>query len=372
MRSPTSKRETSRRDDRVACQKPPAARRPRFKNLGYPLVLLVFLISPTMAQHDDPEKTAVDLLTPAAGDAIERGLEYLASSQHDDGSFGSGSFRGNVAVCGLAGLALMSNGSTPDRGPYGQQVGDVVEYLLANTSQSGFIASPRSASHGPMYGHGFATLLLAQAYGMSTDQAELREKLSKAVELIVGCQNDDGGWRYQPQRAEADLSVTICQVMALRAAKNSGLNVPGETIDRCIDYVKRSQNADGGFMYMPGGGDSAFARSAAGVVALYSAGVYQGPEISKGIDYLLQFKPQEGVIRRGETYYFYGHYYAVQAMWQHGGDPWDQWYPAVREELVARQRDDGSWTSPISLDYATAMSCIILQIPNNCLPIFQR
>ena len=91
--------------------------------------------------------------------------------------------------------------------------------------------------------------------------------------------------------------------MALRAARNAGLFVPNETINRSIDYVKRSQNADGGFMYMmTPGGESDFPRSAAAVVALYSAGIYKGPEIAKGLDYLKQFMPAEGVTRR-ESYY---------------------------------------------------------------------
>ena len=82
------------------------------------------------------------------------------------------------------------------------------------------------------------------------------------MKIIVNSQNKDGGWRYQPVRADADISVTVCEIMALRAARNAGLFVPNETIDRSIDYVKRSQNADGGFMYMIQGGESAFPRSA--------------------------------------------------------------------------------------------------------------
>ncbi len=340
------------------------------RRLVVSVLMLVFFSAACPAQDADPELSAAKLITPAADRAIEQGLEYLAARQHEDGSFGAGSYRGNVAVCALAGLAFMSGGSTPDRGPYGEQVSRCVDYLLANTQGSGFISHPPSSSHGPMYGHGFATLFLAECYGMSR-RPELREKLTKAVKLIVETQNEDGGWRYQPQRLDADISVTICEVMALRAARNAGLHVPRETIDRCIDYVKRSQNPDGGFMYQVHGGESAFARSAAGVVALYSAGVYEGPEIEKGIAYLLKFLPSDGVVRR-ETYYFYGHYYAVQAMWQAGGEAWSLWYPAIRDELLARQQHDGSWRSPISNDYATAMACITLQVPNNYLPIFQR
>jgi hypothetical protein len=221
-----------------------------------------------------------------------------------------------------------------------------------------------------MYGHGFATLFLAETYGMSM-RSDIRNKLSKAVQLIVDTQNSEGGWRYQPIGRDADISVTICQVMALRAARNAGLYVPHTTIERCIEYVKRSQNADGGFMYMIQGGQSAFPRSAAGIVALYSAGVYEGPEIDRGINYLLESIPRGGIFNR-ESHYFYGHYYAVQAMWHAGGDKWRRWYPAIRDELIARQREDGSWMDSICQEYGTAMACIILQMPNNYLPIFQR
>ncbi len=327
------------------------------------------------AEDDDPEKTAAQMITPQTEKAIERGLAWLAKRQHADGSFGSGAYRGNAAVTALCGLALMAGGSTPDRGPYGAEVSRSADYLLANTQQSGFITTTRSASHGPMYGHGFAALFVAECYGESK-RPELREKLISAVKLIVNTQNKDGGWRYRPQRADADISVTICQVMALRAARNAGLFVPNETISRCIDYVKKSQNEDGGFSYMIHQNESAFPRSAAGVVALYSAGVYEGPEITKGIRYLNQFLPEKGVVRR-ETYYYYGQYYAVQAMWQAGGKDWMKWYPAIRDELIEwpgehRQQNDGHWTSAYGPEYGTAMALIVLQMPENCLPIFQR
>ncbi len=268
---------------------------------------------------------------------------------------------------------MMSGGSTPGQGPYGGRVNRCVGYLLANTQPSGFISGP-DASHGPMYGHGFATMFLAECCGMSP-RPELREKLAKAVQIIINSQNKEGGWRYQPIRADADISVTACEVMALRATRNAGLFVPNDTIDRAIDYIKRSQNADGGFTYMlQGARDSAFPRSAAAVAAMYSAGIYKGPEIEKGLDYLVKSIPAEGVTRH-ETYYYYGQYYAAQAMWQEGGQRWARWYPAVRDDLIGRQRDDGSWISPNGSegnDCATAMALIALQIPNNYLPIFQR
>jgi hypothetical protein len=322
------------------------------------------------AQLDDTEKTAAELITPAAEHAIARGLAYLAQRQHDEGSFGSGGMKRNSAVSSLCGLSLMSGGSTPGRGAYGEHVQRCVDFILEHAQESGFITVEGSTSQGPMYGHGFATLFLAEAYGMALRE-DIRAKLAKAVELIVQTQNKEGGWRYQPRRHEADLSVTVCQLMALRAARNAGLFVPHETIDRSIEYVIRSQNADGGFMYMVQGGASAFPRSAAGVVALYSAGIYEGPEIDQGLKYLIRFLPGQDSFPT-DRYFFYGHYYAVQAMWHGGGQPWNVWYPAIRDELVERQQADGSWQDAVCDEYGTAMACIILQMPNNYLPIFQR
>jgi len=258
----------------------------------------------------------------------------------------------------------------PGRGRFGETVTNAVGFILENAKESGFVYNSESDSHGPMYGHGFATLLLAEVYGMTPDST-VRDALSKAVRLIVETQNEEGGWRYKPQRDEADLSVTICQVMALRAARNAGIVVPGETIDRCIDYVKRSQNPDGGFMYMVEGGPSAFPRSAAGVVALYSAGVYEGEEIDKGLSYLMKHIPGKHSFRR-EMHFYYGHYYAVQAMWHAGGERWKKWYPAIRDALLSKQLSGGRWMDNISPEYGTAMSLLILQMPNNYLPIFQR
>lgn len=228
-----------------------------------------------------------------------------------------------------------------------------------------------------MYGHGFATMFLAECYGMS-GRPQLRGKLGKAVQLICDCQNEEGGWRYRPQREDsADISVTVCQVTALRAARNAGIYVPPEKIGRAVDYIKKCQNSDGGFKYnLAPTGESAFPRSAAAVVGLYSAGVKEideGPEVRRGLNYVMQYLPQPGVPRR-ENYYFYGHYYAVLAMWQAGGDSWSRWYPAIRDELLQRQKQaSGLWADPsVSDDFATAMACLILQVPNNYLPIFQR
>jgi hypothetical protein len=211
------------------------------------------------------------------------------------------------------------------------------------------------------------------------------QTLRRAVKLILDSQgkNPEGAWRYTPTSRDADLSVTICQIMALRAARNAGVAVPENKVTRCVDYVKRCQDRRSGwFRYMQqgggGGGQQAFARTAAGVAALFSAGVYKGPEVDAGLRFLLDNKPTLGffgrpdIMARPDMHYYYGHYYAVQAMWIKGGTYWSEWYPYIRDELLNNQRQDGSWQDQICTHYATAMACIILQVPNNYLPIMQK
>jgi prenyltransferase beta subunit len=330
-------------------------------------------LAPAPPCEDRPDSPAA-LFTDESRDVADKGLAWLASRQQKDGSFGSGGHTGNIAVTSLAGIALLTAGHMPGQGPYGEVLDKAIEYVLANTNTSGFIESRQSTTHGPMYSHGFGCLFLAEAYGM-TERPEIREKLKKAVLLIITSQNREGGWRYQPGSTDADLSVTVTQIMALRAARNAGIHVPKEVVDKCTAYVKRSQNADGGFMYMAHGGSSAPPRSAAGVVALQSAGIYEGKEIEKGLEYLLQnYLPlPSGRSTRRQSHYFYGHYYAVQAMWQAGGDYWDKWYPAIRDELLKTQSPQGYWEdSSVCAEYGTAMAVIVLQTPNTHLPIFQR
>ncbi len=315
-------------------------------------------------------------VTPRTRRSIDDGLAYLASRQRPDGSFGSGSiFERNVAVTSLAGMAFLSGGHAPDRGKYGRNVTRAVDFVLSRCQPNGFITDEQAEYHGPMYGHGFATLFLAEVYGM-TRRKDVRTKLKAAVDLIVNTQNDEGGWRYDPVPKEADVSVTACQMMALRAARNCGLHVPKETVTRCVDYVKDCQHEDGGFKYRRTRGESLFPRSAAATVALYNSGLDEenSPELRRAVKYLYRYKPSDAVLRY-ETHYYYGHYYAAQAMWQTGetGPYWPQWYPAVRDQLVGRQLPSGAWSAQrVCPEYGTAMSLLVLQMPNNYLPIFQK
>jgi hypothetical protein len=347
-----------------------------------------FAFSRRSLADDPPVRSSgnTDYITAETQAAIDRGLSYLSRAQGEDGAYYD-SNGPNVAITGLAGLALMAGGHQPGRGQYGANVSRAMDYVLsrANGPTPGYLTASHGVSnHSGMYQHGFGSLFLSEVYGMVPDrerQKRLRDGLEKAIALIVRAQNKEGGWRYQPRPSEADVSVTVAQLMALRAARNAGVFVPKSTVDASVKYIKDCQLEDGGFCYIRGNrvAGSLFPRSAAAIVGLYSAGIYDGREIDRGLKYLMRFIPSSaraGGFRdpRTEMHYFYAHYYAALAMWTAGGNYWAEWFPAIRDDLLARSRvGAGGWHDfAYGSTYATAMACIILQLPNNYLPILQK
>ncbi len=341
----------------------------------------------TLLGHaQDPAASNDDLVTSDAQAAIDRGLAFLHRAQSNDGSFGDASGP-NAAITGLSALALMSGGHHPGRGEYGRTVSRSMDYLVnrcLSNSPVGYLNSGDGGfGHGGgMYQHGFAALFLSEVYGTLPDASRLkrlREAFEKSIRLIIDSQNKLGGWRYDPRPHEADVSVTVAQLMALRAARNAGIFVPKSTVDAAVNYIKACQLADGGFCYIRGQEQlgSAFARSAAAIVGLFSAGIYEGEVIQKGLKYLLRFIPNNRGNRDffTERYYFYAHYYAALAMWTAGADYWNEWFPAIRDDLLNRFRigNRSNWHDQShGPAYGTAMACIILQLPNNYLPILQK
>lgn len=321
-------------------------------------------------------------ISPEVQAAIDKGLQYLALTQQEDGAWGGETWPKHAGVSGFCLMALLSSGSVPGEGPYGAEAQKAVDFLVDQIKPSGFIAT-KWTSYGPMYGHAVATLALSEAYGMSPRE-DMRPKLRQAVNVIIKSQHPDGGWRYLPvPTGDSDISVTVCQVVALRSARNAGFTVPKATIDRAVEYVGRCARPDGSFSYQAGGGQPSFPCTAAGLTTLYGAGVYEDQRLELGLAHLFRVAPDVDSRTRwgGDAHYFYGHYYAIQAMYQAGGKHWEAWYPKIAKALVERQDRDGGWdegayvhqrSGNVGRPYATAMALTILQAPKRHLPIFQR
>lgn len=302
-------------------------------------------------------------------DSLQAGLESLASTQNPDGSW-PGSYGRTTGIVASCTLAFLATGNPPGRGKCGSNCARSVGYLLKHAKPNGLIYTA-GMSGGPMYHHGLATLALAEVWG-ETHNRRVRDCLRRAIDLIVRTQNSAGGWRYEPRPRDADISVTVMQLMALRAARDAGISVPKDIIDGGIEYVKSCWNAsDGGFAYTPRGG-SGFARTGAGVTSLQVCGDYKSAEVKRGVDYILQHT--EG--KKIDQWYYYGVYYASQGVYQWGGEAWDKWNAFITQDLLSKQtrpgnRDAGSWRGSYH-PYDSAMALLVLSIPYHYLPIYQR
>ena len=311
------------------------------------------------------------LYNSVARKSVQSGLKYLSLAQEENGTFGDSAYQDSTAIISLAGLSWLASGSVPGRGPFGSVLRRCVDYVVAQSDSSGLIASEAEQNKRPMYGHGFATLFLSQVYGMTRNPL-VRTVLEMAVGLTLATQNSDGGWRYQPEKSDADISVTVCQAVALRGAVKSGFRVPPDTVMQCKSYLSKCQNPDGGFMYTHQGGESAFPRTGAALVGLFNCGIYEGDLVERGLAFLDENWPEESDYS-SSPHYFYGIYYASHAYWQAGGERWSRWYKSIRDLLTDRQESDGNWRDEhVCNEYSTAMACLSLQMPNNHLPILRR
>jgi hypothetical protein len=316
------------------------------------------------------EKVTVDEPT----ERIIRGaLRYLASKQNGNGSWSaSDGDRQEAAMTGYVLITFLSCGQLPDEGEFGRNVTNGMNFLLASVRDDGTF--PRVGHY--MYGHGVASIALAELYGQTKDP-RIRPKLEAVIKLIVSCQNKEGGWRYNPRPLDADISVTVLQVVALRAAKNSGIDVPQATIDRAVQYVLSCRHkGTGGFTYQARGGDPGFARTAAALYSLQVCGQYDHESIKPASDYLFS--------RRNDRQWFtYGNFYAAPAQYMIGGETWERWYDYMRKTLTADgayrsngdliywepKWDGGRGVGPV---YCTAVYAMVLAMPYHYLPLYQR
>jgi hypothetical protein len=305
---------------------------------------------------------------------IRGALRYLAAKQAPNGSWNAGGGEYPVAMTGYALMTFLAAGSTPNEGEYGKVVNRGMNYLLDRVGADGFITTGQGGS--PMYGHGIATIALGELYGMSREP-RLKPKLEKAIRLIENCQNDEGGWRYQPRKADADLSVTVLQVVALRTAKNSGIDVAQSTIDNAVKYVKSCHDKQsGGFTYQPRNRQPGFARTAAGIYCLQVCGLYDDPMVAQGSKFI--HESMDGGPGNVGEWFTYGQFYAAPAEYMIGGDSWKSWYQKVSHLLLEKVHQEGEFCSWEPIDhkigpvYATAVYTMILAMPYHYVPLYQR
>lgn len=338
---------------------------------------------------------------------VDRATAYLIEHQAPAGFFdrefraGSGSEakrpKEAAALAALATIGLISVGHLPgDPTPEGEAVMRALDFVLreAAGSKEGYFGD---ADGSRMYGHGIITLLFAELLGMGVSEEQdevLRERCQAGVDLILRAQQATnkkpahyGGWRYAPNATDSDISVSVWQVMALRAAKNAGLDVPKGAIDDAVAYIKRSSDAKpesvdqaepeepvaaAGFSYQVDKKSAKMSTTAAGLLSLQVCGEYDAAEVAAAAEYLLQNPPAIG-----DAWLFYGLYYYAQGMYQRGGKYEATARRRTEELLLPIQAFDGSWWAPKNESkqgpiYSTALALLSLSVRYHLLPIYQR
>lgn len=310
--------------------------------------------------------------------AVERGLQWLVKNQNKDGSQKSSY---PCAASGLAGLAWLASGSTFHEGRYCRNIQTTLDYVLRCASKNGFISEGGGFGPSGMYGHGYSTQFLAQIHGMIHDEslaARVKDVLTKAVRNIEGSQNKFGGWNSSPNAELTDDgsgAIAVMQITALRTSESAGIQVRAQAIEKAKKYLLAMTNDQGWYAY----NWHARGNSSGGSVGLTGAGMYMigclgqqnDPKYAKGIKNVMAAIPGRGNNDNSfGGWYAYSLFYSSLAIYQHGGDEWRKWYPALSENLIRTQSADGGWSDSYGGVFV-ALSVMCLQLPYRYLPMFQ-
>ena len=325
------------------------------------LLLLIYssLFCPLVGQ--DLFEQSNDLLVREIDETYRKGLEFLGQSQEERGYWTDSSYGSQPGVVGMAILAFLARGDDPEFGPYRIHVKRAMDALLKDQNQkTGYIGNS-------MYNHGFATLALAEAYGLTND-LRLGPALEKATKLIISSQksNSKGGWRYSPESQDADTTVSGAQLVALFAARNAGIKVPEESIDKGKAFLLSCQDSNGGFGYTTASGAN-LPRSAIGSLILSLAKDTNTDAYRNSVDYLKKNSPFGD---QGHKYYSL--YYTSQAMFRASPSMWNSWNSQNFKLLQSTQTENGSWNGNYGKTFATTAALLSLALNYRYLPIYER
>ncbi len=327
----------------------------------------------------------------------DAGIRYLIKTQEADGSWKDG--QPGAGVTGMAMMVLLASGEDPNYGPYRVPIRKALRNIIGQQDGGTGFFGGQHGGHDSMYQHGFAMLALAEAYGVVDDRGLWTEagtqggkgsgrSIGKALELAVrravssGKQNPVGAWRYSPEAKDADTSVSGAVLMGLLAARNAGIEVPDETIDRAIKYYVSMTGGNGQVGYSGGPGGGSDAVTSIGVLVYSIARRQELPQYKAAAKYLVS-RSRGGEQTTGmEGYPGYTDYYRAQALFQCDVTAWEKWNAGLVKTLKAMQAKDGSLSPGRGVTgggmgagggtVATSLYLLSLAVNFKLLPIYER
>lgn len=329
-----------------------------------------------------PTRSALAQLPPSqTGEVVprdiremyDRGLQYLANSQTPKGDWAGGGEQG-PGVTGMAVLALLASGEDANFGLYSNHLRKALRNIItAQNADTGFFGMS-------MYNHGFAMLALAEAYG-AVDERNLwiegkgPRSIGQALELAVRAavtsqkSNPNSAWRYSPSGTDADTSVSGAVLVGLLAARNAGIEVPDEAIDKAIAYFKSMTSKGGEVAYAGGlgGFGESTARSSIATLCYAIARRKDLAEYKATLGYLKQRLDQPA-----QYYQEYVRYYEAQALFQGDLESWEKWNKLLVRQLKESQLPDGSIRGQFGPTISTSLSLLAVALNYRFLPIYER
>lgn len=360
--------------DMFTCGQRCVARRRRRCLLAAALAACVFLaVTSRSAVAQVPMLQHGEVVPRDVREMYDRGLQYLASKQNENGDWSDG--QNGPGTTGLALMSFMASGEDPNFGRYRNHVRKALRSIISSqNSDTGYLGSS-------MYHHGFAMLALAEAYGAVDDrdlwpagQSSSRRSIGSTLELAVRCavtsqkKNPLHAWRYSPDATDADTSVSGAVLVGLLAARNAGIEVPDASIDNAIAYYK-SMTSDSGLVAYSGigGYDESIPRVSIATLVYALARRTDLPQYKASLAFLIQRPEQEP-----SFYLEYGRYYQAQALFQGNIEAWEKWNKQLIRQLKATQQSDGSFPGQFGQSLGTSMSLLALALNYRLLPIYER
>jgi hypothetical protein len=341
--------------------------------LGAIASILCLTAGATLCLAQAPNLRVGEAVPRDVRDIYDRGLQYLAKSQSEEGDWKGG--QNGPGTTGLAMMVFLASGEDPNFGLYSSNVRRALRSMISQQDAgTGILGSS-------MYHHGFAMLALAEAYGTVDDRSlwngnePNRRSIGEALELAVRAavtsqkKNSFGAWRYSPDSNDADTSVSGAVLVGLLAARNAGIEVPDEAIDRAINYYTKMTSDTGQVGYSGGFGgfDESLARISIASLVYSVARRKDLPQFKSTIKYLtnrLESSPN--------SYPEYTRYYQAQALFQGDVEAWEKWNKLLVRQLKSIQAEDGSIHSQFGTQLGTSMSLLALALNYRFLPIYER